>query len=63
MNKRAVSAALWFYSMWYAGDMLGSFLGLPQVFGPLVGAASAALFVRDPWRVIWSNATRQAEAG
>jgi hypothetical protein len=55
MTKRVVAAFLWFYTGWYAGAMIASFLGISPVFGPIVGVAAAGLFVGDPFRIIWTR--------
>lgn len=54
MKKRVLAAFLWFYAGWYAGAILADVLGVSPVLGPLIGAASAALIVGDPRRIIWS---------
>ena len=53
MVKRIFAAFLWFYTGWYGGALLASFLGLNPAIGPIIGAAAAALIVGDPRRVIW----------
>ncbi len=57
MVKRVVAALLWFYALWYAGAMLTAFLGVPDLLGPIVGAAAAVLIGFDPRGVIWSPKT------
>jgi hypothetical protein len=54
MVKRIFAAFLWFYTGWYGGALLASFLGLNPALGPIIGAAAAALIVGDPRRVIWT---------
>ena len=58
MKKRLLSAALWFYTGWYAGSFLAAFLGVPEVVGPLIGAAAAALFAGDPCEIFWTKPAR-----
>jgi hypothetical protein len=60
MSKRIVSAALWFFSMWYVGAYVAFFLGIPSVVGLSLGIAAAVLFAGDPLRVVWP---RSAEPG
>jgi hypothetical protein len=55
MKKRVAAALLWFYATWYAWSMLASFVGAPDLFGPVVGAAVAALIAGDPMHRIWSR--------
>ena len=54
MKKRVFAAFLWFYTGWYAGALMADFLGLSPFLGPIIGTASAALFVGDPRRIIWT---------
>jgi hypothetical protein len=54
MKKRLLAAFLWFYAGWYAGAILADVLGVSPFLGPLIGAATAALIVGDPRRIIWS---------
>jgi hypothetical protein len=54
MKKRVFAAFLWFYTGWYAGALIAEFLGLSPFLGPIIGTASAALFVGDPRRIIWT---------
>lgn len=55
MKKRLLSAALWFYTGWYAGAIVAHALGLPLALGPIVGAAATALIAGDPRGVIWAR--------
>jgi hypothetical protein len=55
MAKRILSAALWFYTGWYAGAMIAFHLGISEAIGPLLGAAAAALFAGDPRGLIWKR--------
>jgi len=57
MNKRIAAAVLWFLTGWYAGAYISLLLGVPQLIGPLLGIAAAAVFAGDPMGFIWS--TRQ----
>lgn len=54
MKKRVFAAFLWFYTGWYAGALMADFLALSPYLGPIIGTASAALFVGDPRRIIWT---------
>ena len=53
MFKRVLAALLWFYAGWYGGALLADFLGVSLMLGPIVGAATAALFAGDPRHLIW----------
>jgi hypothetical protein len=57
MKKRVLATFLWFYAGWYAGAVLADFLGISPVFGPILGAAAAALVVGDPRGLIWKKAS------
>lgn len=57
MNKRIVSAVLWFYAGWMVGALIALALGLSASLGPIIGAAAAALFVGDPRRIIWTRSS------
>jgi hypothetical protein len=54
MKKRVLAAFLWFYTGWYAGALVASFLGVSPMLGPILGAAVAAVIVGDPRRIIWT---------
>ena len=56
MKKRALAAILWFYTGWYGGALLAHLLGVPELVGPVLGTAAAALFAGDPRGVIWKQA-------
>jgi hypothetical protein len=58
MKRRVIAVFLWFYVWWYAGAIIADVLGLTPAFGPIVGAAAAALFVGDPRRIIWATQGR-----
>jgi hypothetical protein len=60
MTKRIFAAMLWFYAGWYAGALLAEFFGVSPLLGPIIGAATAGLFVGDPRRIIWSARTANA---
>ncbi len=55
MKKRVAATLLWFYSMWYAGAMIASLVGLSPALGPILATAAAAIVGGDPRRVIWSR--------
>jgi hypothetical protein len=55
MNRKRIAAAiLWFFAGWYAAAFAAFLLGAPDVLGPIVGAALAAIFAGDPLGRIWS---------
>lgn len=62
MKKRVLAALLWFYTGWYAGAMIGDAVGVSPLFGPILGAAVAALIAGDPRGVIWSGRNQQVRA-
>ena len=57
MKKRAAATLLWFYTAWYAGAMIASFMGLPEVLGPILGGAAGAIVAIDPRGLIWKRRT------
>ena len=57
MSKRIAAGILWFLAAWYFGAWIALFLGVPDVLGPILGIAAAAVFAGDPLGIIW---TRQA---
>lgn len=61
MKKRAFAALLWFYTFWYAGAMIASFLDVSPVFGPILGTAAAAIVAGDPRRMIWTRSRTTAQ--
>ena len=62
MKKRIAAAFLWFYTGWYGGAIIADFIGVSPLLGPILGAASAALIVGDPRRIIWSARTASPAA-
>ena len=54
MTKRTASALLWFVAGWYAWATVATVGDLTPVFGPLLGAALAAVFAGDPMHKIWT---------
>lgn len=50
MNKRLISAGLWFIAAVYAGSILHGIAGINELAGPLFGLMSASLIVADPFR-------------
>lgn len=58
MVKRAVATVLWFFTGWYVGAFAALLLGVPDVIGPILGPAAAALVGVDPFGVIWSGRER-----
>ena len=61
MTKRVVAAFLWFYTGWYAGAMIATFIGISPAFGPILGAAAAGFCIGDPFHLFWARSTK-AEA-
>jgi hypothetical protein len=57
MKKRVASAALWFYTGWYAGAMIAQMLGVSVALGPILGVAAAAIIAGDPRGIIWHRAS------
>ena len=55
MKKRALSAVLWFYAVWYAGAMIAQVFGLSPALGPILGTAAAAIIAGDPRGIIWTK--------
>ena len=55
MKKRTLAALLWFYAAWYSGAMVAHFAGISEVFGPILGAAAAAIVAGDPRHLIWDR--------
>jgi hypothetical protein len=55
MSKRIVAGFLWFYTVWYAGNVIATYLGLSPVLGPVLGAAAGGFVVGDPFRIIWTR--------
>jgi len=51
--KRIAAAGLWFYASWYLGSAVATLLGVPDLLGPVLGIAAAAVVGIDPRRVIW----------
>jgi hypothetical protein len=61
MKKRVLAAVLWFYAGWYAGAIVADFLGIAPMFGPVLGAAAAALIAGDPRGIIWTKRSPQVQ--
>lgn len=59
MKKRILAALLWFYAGWYAWSVIAWATGLPELAGPVVGAAVAALLAGDPFGRIWGGTRTQ----
>ncbi len=53
MTKRIAAAALWFLSGWTVGNVFAMLVGVPEVVGPILGLAAAALVAGDPLGIIW----------
>jgi len=54
MTKRIAAALLWFFAGWYAWALIAIAGDLTPLFGPVVGAALAAVFAGDPMHRIWT---------
>ena len=55
MTKRILAAVLWFFAGWYLGAFIAFMVGVPDLLGPVLGFASAAVFAGDPLGVIWKR--------
>ena len=55
MKKRIVAGLLWFYVAWGVWSFLAAMLGLPELAGPVVGAAVAMFIAGDPMGRIWGG--------
>lgn len=55
MKKRVLAALLWFYAAWYAWSVFAWMVGLPELLGPVAGAAVAAFIAGDPLGRIWQR--------
>lgn len=55
MSKRIAAAVLWFFALWYLGAFIAFVLGVPDLLGPVLGLAGAALIGGDPLGVIWTR--------
>lgn len=53
MSKRIAAAVLWFFALWYLGAFIAFVLGVPDLLGPVLGVAGAALIAGDPLGAIW----------
>ena len=63
MNKRIISAALWFYAGWTLGALIATVLDLNGLLGPVIGVAAAALFAGDPRQIIWTSRSEVSGQG
>jgi hypothetical protein len=55
MKTRVLAGLLWFYVTWFAWSFLAAFAGLPELAGPVVGAAVAMFIAGDPLGRIWGG--------
>lgn len=60
MSKRIAAAVLWFFALWYLGAFIAFVLGVPDLLGPVLGLAGAALIAGDPLGVIWTRTTSES---
>ena len=55
MKKRVLAGLLWFYVTWCAWSFLPASAGLPELAGPVLGAAVAMFIAGDPFGRIWGG--------
>ena len=55
MSKRLLSGAAWFVVIPWVWNYAAWMLGVPEVLGPIMGAAIGLFVVVDPWRLIWTR--------
>ncbi len=55
MSKRIAAAILWFLAAWNLGALIALVLGVPEILGPILGIAAAAVFAGDPLGIIWAR--------
>jgi hypothetical protein len=53
MTKRVAAALLWFLAGWCAWGLIAALTSVSPLFGPVLGAAIAALVAGDPMHKIW----------
>ena len=58
MAKRIAAALLWFYVGWYAWAFLATVTPVSSMWGPVFGAAIAALVTIDPLHWFWRRTSR-----
>jgi hypothetical protein len=58
MTKRVVAAFLWFYTGWYAGAMIATFVGISPAFGLMLGVAAAGFCIGDPFHLMWARSPK-----
>lgn len=54
MTKRIAAALLWFFAGWWTWAFIANAGDLTPLFGPVLGAALAAVFAGDPMHRIWT---------
>lgn len=54
MTKRIAAALLWFYVGWSSWAFIANAGDLTPFFGPVLGAALAAVLAGDPMHRIWT---------
>lgn len=52
MNKRVVSALLWFYAGWTFGSLVAVALGLGSILGLIIGTIAAILVAAAPRQMV-----------
>lgn len=62
MTKRWLSAALWIFAGWYAGNFISAATGVSVLLGPALGVGLAVLFAGDPFHVVWPRPARATQA-
>lgn len=55
MNKRNVSAVLWFFAGWTAGSMLSVLGGMSPFLSPILAVGIAAFIWWDPTGQVWQT--------
>jgi hypothetical protein len=62
MSKRIAAGVLWLFAGWYIGNIVAFYLGISDLFGPILGVAAALVIVGDPLRILWTGAGRSSSA-
>jgi len=63
MLKRTLILALWFYAGWTLGGLLTWSTDLPEIIGPVIGAAAALAIAADPRRWFSNRPAARPEQG
>ncbi len=62
MSKRIAAGVLWLFAGWYIGNIVAFYLGISDLFGPILGVAAAVIIAGDPLRILWTGAERSRSA-